>query len=177
MAERYGDHPALALWHVSNELGCHNARCYCDVSAAAFRDWLRGAVRRRRRRGSTTPGGRRSGPSATTTSSEVLPPRSAPAFANPTQQLDFLRFSSDQLLDNFVAERDVLHEVSPGVPVTTNFMVMRQTFEMDYLRWGREVDVVSNDHYLIAADADGAPRAGLQRRPHPRHRRRRARGC
>ena len=45
MAERYGGHPALALWHVSNELGCHNARCYCDVSAAAFRDWL-GAVRR-----------------------------------------------------------------------------------------------------------------------------------
>ena len=37
MAERYADHPALALWHVSNELGCHNALCYCDVSAAAFR--------------------------------------------------------------------------------------------------------------------------------------------
>ena len=26
--------------------------------------------------------------------------------------------------------------------------------EMDYLRWGRELDVVSNDHYLIAAEAD-----------------------
>jgi beta-galactosidase len=24
------------MWHVSNELGCHNARCYCDVSAEAF---------------------------------------------------------------------------------------------------------------------------------------------
>ena len=28
------------MWHVSNELGCHNARCYCDVSAASFRRWL-----------------------------------------------------------------------------------------------------------------------------------------
>ena len=23
LAERYKDHPALALWHVDNELGCH----------------------------------------------------------------------------------------------------------------------------------------------------------
>ena len=28
------------MWHISNELACHNGRCYCDVSAAAFRDWL-----------------------------------------------------------------------------------------------------------------------------------------
>ena len=35
MAERYGNHPAVALWHVSNELGCHNALCYCDGSARA----------------------------------------------------------------------------------------------------------------------------------------------
>lgn len=41
MAQRYASHPAVALWHVSNELGCHNALCYCDVSAAAFRVWLR----------------------------------------------------------------------------------------------------------------------------------------
>ncbi len=41
VALRYGEHPALALWHVGNEYGCHVARCYCDVSAAAFRAWLR----------------------------------------------------------------------------------------------------------------------------------------
>ena len=86
---------------------------------------------------------------------QVLPPRVAPTHANPTQQLDFRRFSSDQLLDNFVVERDVLHRISPGVPVTTNFMVMRQTVEMDYLRWGRELDIVSNDHYLISAEDGG----------------------
>ena len=40
MARRYGGHPAVRLWHVSNELGCHNGRCWCDVSAAAFRRWL-----------------------------------------------------------------------------------------------------------------------------------------
>ena len=40
VVRRYGSHPAVRLWHVSNELGCHNALCYCDVSAAAFRTWL-----------------------------------------------------------------------------------------------------------------------------------------
>jgi len=28
------------MWHVNNEYGCHNLRCYCEVSAAAFRQWL-----------------------------------------------------------------------------------------------------------------------------------------
>ncbi len=154
LAERYHDHPALALWHVSNELGCHNARCYCDVSAAAFRTWLRARydddVARLNDAWGTAFWSQRY-----SDFEEVLPPRVAAAHANPTQQLDFMRFSSDQLLDNFVVERDVLHRLSPGVPVTTNFMVMRQTTQMDYLRWGRELDVVSNDHYLIAAEADG----------------------
>jgi beta-galactosidase len=151
LAERYHDHPALVLWHVSNELGCHNARCYCDVSAAAFRDWLRRRydddVARLNDAWGTAFWSQRYDDFA-----QVLPPRVAPTHANPTQQLDFLRFSSDQLLDNFVVERDVLHRISPGVPVTTNFMVMRQTMEMDYLRWGRELDVVSNDHYVIAGE-------------------------
>ena len=154
LAERYKDHPALALWHVSNELGCHNARCYCDVSAAAFRTWLRRRydddVARLNDAWATAFWSQRYNDFE-----QVLPPRVAPAHANPTQQLDFARFSSDQLLDNFVVERDVLHRISPGVPVTTNFMVMRQTVQMDYLRWGRELDVVSNDHYLIAAEDGG----------------------
>ena len=54
---------------------------------------------RRRRRGSTTRGAPRSGASATATLEEMLPPRTAPTFANPTQQLDFARFSSDALLE------------------------------------------------------------------------------
>ena len=40
IAERYQDHPALAVWHINNEYGCHVSECFCDVSAAAFRKWL-----------------------------------------------------------------------------------------------------------------------------------------
>ena len=40
LARRYGSHPALAMWHVSNEYGCHVPACYCPVSAEDFRGWL-----------------------------------------------------------------------------------------------------------------------------------------
>ncbi|HQE32851.1 MAG TPA: beta-galactosidase, partial [Propionibacteriaceae bacterium] len=40
LAEHYRGHPALVAWHVSNEYGCHNSRCYCDVTAVEFRRWL-----------------------------------------------------------------------------------------------------------------------------------------
>lgn len=152
MAEHYAGHDALVLWHVGNELGGHNAHCYCDVSAAAFRRWLQeryGDIERLNTAWGTTFWSQRYGDF-----DQILTPRSAPTFPNPTQQLDFARFSSHELLANFVAERDVLHRLSPGVPVTTNFMVMPQVRDMDYWAWADEVDVVSNDHYLQAADLE-----------------------
>ena len=42
--------------------------------------------------------------------------------------------------------------ITPDVPVTTNFMVMHTTKDLDYLEWGRHVDLVSNDHYLHEGD-------------------------
>jgi beta-galactosidase len=153
MARRYGAHPAVRLWHVSNELGCHNGRCWCDVSAAAFRRWLAeryGDVEKLNDAWGTAFWSQHYG-----TFDEVLPPRITPAVPNPTQQLDFARFSSDALLDYHRAERDVLRQHST-VPVTTNFMIMPHQSEQDYFAWAPDVDVVSQDHYLD------------HRLPHPR---------
>jgi len=152
MATRYGDHPAVVLWHVSNELGCHNAHCYCDVSADAFRRWLTdryGDVASLNDAWGTAFWSQHYSDWA-----EVLPPRLAPTFPNPTQQLDFRRFSSDELLSYYVAERDVLRRHSPDVPVTTNFMVMAHFDKLDYRAWAPEMDVVSNDHYVLGESPD-----------------------
>lgn len=149
LGERYAGHPALAMWHVGNEYGAHVARCWCDVSAQAFRGWLAeryGDVATLNAAWGTAFWSQRYG-----SLDEVLPPRSTPAQANPGQLLDFARFSSDELLACYTAERDVLREVSPGVPVTTNFMVP-MVEAVDLHRWSGEVDVVANDHYLQAAD-------------------------
>jgi len=145
MARRYGSHPAVRLWHVSNELGCHNGRCWCDVSAAAFRRWLAGRYGDIEKLNEAW--GTAFWSQHYTTFDEVLPPRITPAVPNPTQQLDFARFSSDALLDYHRAERDVLRRHST-VPVTTNFMIMPHQSEQDYFAWAPDVDVVSQDHYL-----------------------------
>ncbi|WP_291279193.1 beta-galactosidase [Galactobacter sp.] len=150
MARRYKDHPALASWHVSNELGCHNALDYSDEAAAGFREWLQeryGTVSELNRAWGTSFWSQRY-----TEWEQVLPPRIAPSYPNPTQQLDFRRFSSDALKDYLKAEVAVLDTVSPDVPVTTNFMVMGETDGVDYASWAPEIDFVANDHYRQACE-------------------------
>ncbi|WP_093802716.1 beta-galactosidase [Streptomyces sp. Wb2n-11] len=152
MAERYAGHPALVAWHVSNELGCHNVYDYSDDAATAFRDWLRA-------RYTTVDALNHAWGTAFWSQrysdwDQVLPPRLAASHPNPTQQLDFKRFSSDALKEHLRAERDILREITPGVPVTTNFMVMGGTKGMNYADWAGEVDFVSNDHYVHPGPQD-----------------------
>jgi beta-galactosidase len=152
MAERYGEHPALALWHIDNEIGCHVPRDYSDAAADAFRAWLAdryGTVERLNEAWGTAFWSQRYG-----SFDDVLPPLTAPTFANPTQQLDFDRFSSDALLDYYRDLRDTLREITPQVPTTTNLMTTSTCKGMDYFSWADDLDVVANDHYTIAADPD-----------------------
>ncbi|ALJ21343.1 beta-galactosidase [Microbacterium sp. No. 7] len=146
LAERYRDHPALVAWHISNELGCHNAFDYSDDAAAAFRVWLRG------RYGTLDALNDAWGTAFWSQHygawDEILPPRIAAAQRNPGRQLDFERFSSDALREHLRAEAAVLAEVTPDVPRTTNFMVCQNIRDIDYATWAGDVDFVSNDHYL-----------------------------
>jgi beta-galactosidase len=150
LAARYAGHPALTMWHVHNEYGGANTHCHCATSAEAFRGWLRRRYVRLDNLNDgwgTTFWGQRYGDWA-----EIEPPLASPMAVNPAQQLDFFRFSSDTHLDNYIAERDLLRRLSPGVAVTTNFMINNCKW-IDYRRWAAEVDVVANDHYLYAEQA------------------------
>jgi len=159
LAERYGDHPALQFWHVNNEYACHTSHCYCDVSAAAFRDWLI------KRYGDIDELNRAWGTAfwsqAYSTFDEVLPPRAMPTFPNPTQVLDFDRFSSDELLDCYRAEAAVLRERTPYIPITTNFMGFFRN--ADYWQWAAELDFISDDHYPDPSDPEAWRLAAMTR--------------
>lgn len=76
------------------------------------------------------------------------------AVPNPTHQLDWRRFCSDELLSLYEAEREVLLAAAPQIPATTNFMVMYNFDALDYWRWAPKLDIVSNDHYLRSADPE-----------------------
>lgn len=143
IAERYGNHPALKIWHINNEYGCHTYECFCDVSAQAFREWLQERYQTMDALNDAW---------ATSFWSqryddwgEINPPRRAPTFANPTQQLDWRRFSSDSLLDLMNMEKTILREVTPDVPVTTNFLGFSKP--TDYWKWSKHEDVISMDAY------------------------------
>ncbi|MEU4873076.1 beta-galactosidase [Streptomyces sp. NPDC021608] len=148
LAERYADHPALAMWHVHNEYGVPVSACYCDSCAAHFRRWLEtvyGTVDAVNEAWGTAFWGQRYA-----RLEDVNPPRVTPTVGNPGQALDYKRFADATMRENFRAERDILHRLAPGVPVTTNFMTaLSQCDSVDYWAWGREVDIVTNDHYLI----------------------------
>ncbi|GAB2956681.1 beta-galactosidase [Nonomuraea fastidiosa] len=151
VAVRYRDHPALALWHVHNEYGCHNARCYCDASAAAFRAWLRS--RYSSLDALNDAWGTAFWSQHYSDWAQILPPRATPSFANPGQLLDFRRFSSDALVELYLAERELLKQITPGVPATTNLMAGAH-WDMDCWAFAAELDIVSTDHYLIGARAE-----------------------
>ena len=150
LAERYADHPAVAMWHIGNEYGCHVSACYCDTSARAFRHWLRARYGELDQLNDAWGGAVWSQDYRDW--DQVQPPRAAPTFRNPAQQLDFAHFSSDELLACYAAEREVLATHSPGKPVTTNFMGLFRP--VDQFRWSAAMDVVSVDNYPDPADAE-----------------------
>lgn len=143
LADRYGEHPALALWHIGNEYGCHVPHCYCDVSAEAFRRWLidrYGDVDALNEAWTTSFWSQRYEEWA-----EIQPPRTAPSIRNPAHQIDYMRFSSDELLVCYLAEREVCLRVTPSIPVTTNLLGARKP--MDYFTWADHLDIISYDSY------------------------------
>ncbi len=150
MARRYAGHPAVELWHVSNEYGCHVPACYCELSAAAFRDWLRARYGELGALNEAWGGAVWS--QDYTSWDQVQPPRTAPTHGNPAQQLDFARFSSAELLACYRAERDAIAAQAQHAPVTTNFMGFFRP--LDQFSWAADLDVVSVDSYPDPADPE-----------------------
>ncbi|MFI1564515.1 beta-galactosidase [Streptomyces sp. NPDC020490] len=154
LAARYASHPALTMWHINNEYCTYD---WGDEAAARFRTWLRdryGDLDALNTAWGTAFWSQGYGDWA-----EVLPPRHAHYLKNPTQVLDFKRFTSDMLLECYTAERDIVRRHTPHLPVTTNFMPLWAG--QDAWRWAEEEDVVSVDLYPDPRDPFAAQQAAL----------------
>ncbi|MFC6159508.1 beta-galactosidase [Kribbella jiaozuonensis] len=145
LAERYHDHPALAMWHVHNEYG---TTCYCSLAAERFREWLQeryGTLDRLNQAWTTAFWSQGYADWV-----DIEPPRKTQYLVNPTQYLDFRRFWSDELLAAYREQKAELRKLS-ALPITTNF-VFGGWVPVNHAQWATEVDVVAIDHYPDRAD-------------------------
>lgn len=147
LAARYQHHPALALWHVSNEFG---GDCYCERCEEAFRIWLKekyGSLAEVNKAWNTRFWGH-----VFYEWDEIVVPNNLSEHLGSCDytafqgiSLDYRRFNSDSMLDCFKMERDILKHWTPDIHVTTNFMGAYKP--LDYQKWAGEIDIISWDSY------------------------------
>ena len=151
LAQRYAHDPRVVMWHSGNEYG-GPAACYCERCRAGFVAWLR------RRYDDLDALNAAWGTAFWSLHlsrwEQVAPPRATSDLHNPAQVLDWDRFRSDLLLEQLIAERDIVKAVDPAARVMTNFMGLFP--ELDYWAWAREEDLVTDDTYPDPADPRGA---------------------
>lgn len=144
LAERYKDHPALKLWHVSNE---YNGICYCDKCQEAFREWLKerydGDLDKLNHAWWSTFWSHNY-----TDWSQIEPP--SPMGENSVHGLvlDWKRFATHQTIDFYLEEVKVLKEITPDVPATANWYWLAQR-ELNYKEFSKYVDIIAWDEYPL----------------------------
>ncbi|WP_435738536.1 beta-galactosidase [Cellulosimicrobium sp. PMB13] len=150
IAERYAGTPGLVAWHVGNEYGGFDGGCWCDLCAAAFRVWLRERYRTIERL--NVAWNAEFWSHLFTDWDQVVPPNvlsehwrgpDHTAFQGIT--LDYRRFQSDAMRQNFRDEKARIREHDATTPVTTNFMGLFRP--LDYHRWADDLDFASWDNY------------------------------
>ena len=138
LAERYKDHPALLVWHASNEY--NGGGCHCELCYAAFQDWLR--IRYDNDIDKLNHAYWSSFWAHSYPDWDYVIPVDNGVHG---LMLDWARFNTAQTIDFFKTETAPIRDVTPDVPITTNFMTGCDT--LDYWAFAKAVDVISWDSY------------------------------
>jgi beta-galactosidase len=142
MAAALGDHPQLAAWQVDNGLGGHNTEASFNAqSAIDWHAWLQAKYETVERLNEAL--GLRFWGQVVTDFSQVPMPMLAPTVHNPALVVDWMRFCSDTCVAFVRCQTDILHEVTPTIPVTTNLRALTRNF--DHFDVAEVLDFVSVD--------------------------------
>lgn len=153
LAQRYKNHPALLMWHISNEYG---GDCHCKYCQDAFRNWLKNrydnALDKLNKAWWTGFWSHKF-----TSWSQIESPSPQGEIFVHGHTLDWKRFVTYQTIDFYKSEIISLRELTPQVPITTNFMGNgygdKSDFDLydglNYAEFAKEVDVVSYDSYPL----------------------------
>lgn len=140
LAQRFGDDPAVILWHISNEMG---GDCHCALCQAEFSRWLQ--ARYGTLAALNKAWNARFWSHDYTDWEQIESP--APQGENAVQALalDWKRFVSDRHIDFLKFERDTVKEIAPNAKFTVNMMYRFDG--IDYFKMAKEIDVASWDNY------------------------------
>jgi len=168
LGERYGTHPAIAMWQTDNEYGCHDTvLSFSAAAAAAFRGWL--AARYGSVEALNAAWGNVFWSMEYRSFAEVDPPHLTVTEANPAHWLDYRRFASEQVASFNREQVAILRALSPGKDITHNFMGFFTEF--DHHAVGRDIDVATWDSYPLGFLEQfwfsGAEKAAYLRQGHP----------
>ena len=146
MAQRYGQHPAVASWQTDNEYGCHNTiLSYAEADLAAFRLWL--AEKYGTVAALNKAWGNVFWSMDYRSFDEIELPNLTVTEANPSHRLDFQRCCSDQVVAFNKLQVDILRAHSAGRDLVHNYMGFFTAF--DHHKVGQDLDVASWDTYPL----------------------------
>lgn len=141
LAQEFGNHPGLVLWHISNELG---GECYCDSCKKRFQEYLRekyhNNIEELNKQWWTSFWSRRFD-----SFEQIEPPYDNGEHSILGLNLDWKRFNSWNMKDYLAFERRILKKYTPQVPATANFMKLFE--QLDYVDLAKEIDIISWDGY------------------------------
>ena len=147
LADRYSHNPNVTCWHINNEYG---GECFCENCEKAFRVWLKDRYK-------TIEELNKAwnlefwGHTIYDWDEIVLPNALSDGMENKRNtafagiSIDYRRFNSDSLLENYKMERDIIRRHNPDTLITTNLMGTYK--ELDYFKWAKEMDIISWDNY------------------------------
>jgi beta-galactosidase len=154
LAERYKDHRALGVWHISNEF---SGECHCPLCQERFRSFLKNKY--------TTLDALNTAwwtafwSHTYTEWEQIESPSSRGSAGHNGLRLDWRRFTTEQFVDFYLHETAPLKSITPGVPCTTNLMATYSG--IDYARFAEVLDVVSWDSYPRWTSTDADKETGM----------------
>lgn len=140
LARRFGKHPAVILWHISNELG---GECHCPLCQAKFQEWLRekyGDINNLNEQWGTIFWSHRYN-----SFEQIESPSPRGEMALHALTLDWKRFVTKQTIEFVNVEKAAILAGGSDLPVTVNLMYDYDG--LDYSKFADEIDIVSWDNY------------------------------
>lgn len=140
LAKRFGTHPAVIAWHISNEYG---GECHCELCQEAFRKWLKEkykTIENLNRAWATTFWSH-----IYNDFSQIESPskRGEPSLHG--LNLDWKRFVTDRTADFVKHEVQAIREGGSNKPTTINMMYDFKG--LNYHKFADAVDIISWDNY------------------------------